>query len=570
MNGPLRGAGIVITRPARQAAGLAREIAALGGDPLIFPAIVILPPEDEAALRAAQRELARYDIAIFVSANAVEYGVGDPAAWPANILTLAPGPGTAAALAHLGIANVRIPTTSMDSEGLLALPELAAVANKRVVIFRGDTGRELLKSALEAGGASVTQIECYRRAAPESGAAGLLEAWREKRIDAVTLTSSEGLDNLWAILDREGKDYLAATPTFVPHPRIAEHARGFGLDDVIVTPPADAGLLASLLEYFATHPPIMQPDILVTAPLPPFLYEPLKADYRCHDYYQSSHKPGLLAAEGARVRGLVQGGGTLTPTELLDKLPKLEIISVFGVGYDGVPVAYCKERGLKVTNTPDVLTDDVADVALGLILMTGRGFVRLNRFVQAGEWEKRGPELTTKLGGRKVGVLGLGRIGKAIAQRVAAMGMKVAYTGRKPQDVPYEYMSDLRSLAAAVDFLVVACPGGPATKNIVDSGVLAALGKKGTLINIARGSIVDETALVTALKAGSIKGAGLDVFADEPHIPAELLAMDNVVLLPHVGSATRETRQAMGDLCKANLDAYFGGKGVLTLIPELR
>jgi len=255
MNGPLRGAGIVITRPARQASGLAREIAALGGDPLIFPAIVILPPEDEAALHAVQRELARYDIAIFVSANAVEYGVGDPAAWPANILTLAPGPGTAAALAHLGIANVRIPTTSMDSEGLLALPELAAVANKRVVIFRGDTGRELLKSALEAGGASVTQIECYRRAAPESGAAGLLEAWREKRIDAVTLTSSEGLDNLWAILDREGKDYLAATPTFVPHPRIAEHARGFGLDDVIVTPPADAGLLASLLEYFATHPP---------------------------------------------------------------------------------------------------------------------------------------------------------------------------------------------------------------------------------------------------------------------------------------------------------------------------
>ena len=314
----------------------------------------------------------------------------------------------------------------------------------------------------------------------------------------------------------------------------------------------------------------MQPDILVTAPLPPFLYEPLKADYRCHDYYQSSHKPGLLAAEGARVRGLVQGGGTLTPTELLDKLPKLEIISVFGVGYDGVPVAYCKQRGLKVTNTPDVLTDDVADVALGLILMTGRGFVRLNRFVQAGEWEKRGPELTTKLGGRKVGVLGLGRIGKAIAQRVAAMGMKVAYTGRKPQDAPYEYMSDLRSLAAAVDFLVVACPGGPATKNIVDSGVLAALGKKGTLINIARGSIVDEPALVTALKAGSIKGAGLDVFADEPHIPAELLAMDNVVLLPHVGSATRETRQAMGDLCKANLDAYFAGKGVLTLIPELR
>ncbi len=313
----------------------------------------------------------------------------------------------------------------------------------------------------------------------------------------------------------------------------------------------------------------MQPDILVTAPLPPFLYDPLKANYHCHDYYQSSHKPGLLAAEGARIRGLVQGGGTVTPTELLDQLPKLEIISVFGVGYDGVPVAYCKKRGLKVTNTPDVLTDDVADVALALILMTGRGFVRLNRFAQAGEWEKRGPELTTKLAGRKVGILGLGRIGKAIAQRVAAMGMQVAYTGRKPQDVPYEYVRDLKALAAAVDFLVVACPGGEATKNIVNAEVLAALGKKGTLVNIARGSIVDEPALVAALKAGTIKGAGLDVFANEPHIPAEFFAMENVVLLPHVGSATRETRQAMGDLCKANLDAYFGGKGVLTLIPEL-
>jgi lactate dehydrogenase-like 2-hydroxyacid dehydrogenase len=313
----------------------------------------------------------------------------------------------------------------------------------------------------------------------------------------------------------------------------------------------------------------MQADLLVTAPLPPFLYDPLKADYRCHDYYQSSHKPGLLAAEGARVRGLVQGGGTVTPTELLEQLPKLEIISVFGVGYDGVPVAYCRARGLKVTNTPDVLTDDVADVALGLILMTGRGFVRLNRFVQAGEWEKRAPELTTKLSGRKVGILGLGRIGKAIAQRVAAMGMKVAYTGRKPQDVPYEYVRDLKALAAAADFLVVACPGGEATRNIVNAEVLAALGKKGTLVNIARGSIVDEPALVAALEAGAIKGAGLDVFANEPHIPDKLLALENVVLLPHVGSATRETRQAMGDLCKANLDAYFAGKGVLTLIPEL-
>ncbi|MEO8507060.1 MAG: 2-hydroxyacid dehydrogenase [Betaproteobacteria bacterium] len=312
-----------------------------------------------------------------------------------------------------------------------------------------------------------------------------------------------------------------------------------------------------------------QPDIIVTAPLPPFLYDPLKSDFRCHDYHAASHKPGLLAAEGARIRGLVQGGGTVTPATLLDALPKLEIISVFGVGYDGVPVDYCRQRGIKVTNTPDVLTDDVADVAVALIMMTGRGFVRLNRFVHAGEWEKRGPELTTKLSGKRVGILGLGRIGKAIAERVRSLGMEVSYTGRNKQQVPWRFVPDLAALAAESDFLVVASPGGAATKNMVDAGVLAALGKKGTIINIARGSIIDESALVAALQSGAIKGAGLDVFADEPHIPAPLLAMDNVVLLPHVGSATNETRKAMGDLCKANLDAWFATGKVLTLIPEL-
>jgi lactate dehydrogenase-like 2-hydroxyacid dehydrogenase len=258
-------------------------------------------------------------------------------------------------------------------------------------------------------------------------------------------------------------------------------------------------------------------DIIVTAPLPPFLYEPLKVDYRCHDYVQAADKAAFLAACGGVIRGLVQGGGTVTPTTLLDALPALEIISVFGVGYDGVPVDYCRTRGIKVTNTPDVLTDDVADVAVGLVLMTGRGFVRANRFVHAGDWNKRGAELTTRLAGKTAGILGLGRIGKAIAQRLAAMGMKIAYTGRKPQQVPFQFIPELKGLAAAADFLIVACPGGAATKNVVNAEVLAALGKKGTLVNIARGSIVDEPALVAALKGGVIKGAGLDVFADEPH-----------------------------------------------------
>ena len=313
----------------------------------------------------------------------------------------------------------------------------------------------------------------------------------------------------------------------------------------------------------------MPTDIIVTAPLPPFLYDPLRADYACHDYVQAGDKPGLLAAQSKKIRGLVQGGGTVTPTSLLDALPALEIISVFGVGYDGVPVDYCKKRGLRVTNTPDVLTDDVADVAVALVMMTGRGFVRLNRFVHAGEWLKRGPELTTKLGGKTVGILGLGRIGKAIAARLSAMEMRIAYTGRKPQDVRYRFIADLKALAAASDYLVVACPGGAETKNMVNAEVLAALGKKGTIVNIARGSIIDEPALVTALQAGTIKAAGLDVFADEPKIPQPLYAMENVVLLPHVGSATRETRQAMGDLCKANLDAWFAGRPLPTLISEL-
>jgi uroporphyrinogen-III synthase len=251
----LNGAGIVITRPSKQAAGLASEIAALGGKPLIFPAIVILPPNDRGPLEEALHRLTEFDYAIFVSANAVEYGVGDPAAWPRNLVALAPGPGTAAALRAAGLAEVRMPTTTMDSDGMLALPELTSVAGKRVIIFRGGGIRDVLRDALLARGARVVQVDCYRRARPAAGAAGLIEAWREGRVDAVTITSSEGLENLWAILDSEGRRYFAATPTFVPHPRIAEHARATGIAKAIVTPPADSGLLASLLEYFASRSP---------------------------------------------------------------------------------------------------------------------------------------------------------------------------------------------------------------------------------------------------------------------------------------------------------------------------
>jgi uroporphyrinogen-III synthase len=251
--GPLHGVGVLVTRPARQAAGLSAQLAALDAMPVVFPAIVILPPPDRAALGRAHAKLDAYDIAIFVSANAVEYGAPAPRQWPARLRTFAPGPGTAAALAAVGIADAEFPADPFDSEGLLALPALADVRGKRVLIFRGGGGREVLGDELQARGAQVDYVDCYRRAAPKSGAQGLVEAMRDKRVHALTFTSSEGLDNLWRLLDGEGRALFAQLPAFVPHRRIAEHAETFGLA-TIVTEGADAGLIAGLLEWFASHP----------------------------------------------------------------------------------------------------------------------------------------------------------------------------------------------------------------------------------------------------------------------------------------------------------------------------
>ena len=242
-----------MTRPARQAAGFASRIAALGGAPVIFPAIVILPPADPAALARAHAALDGYDFAVFVSANAVEYGAPDARRWPAALVALAPGPGTAGALADAGIAGARVPDTTFDSEGLLALPEFAAPRGKRVVIFRGDGGREHLGETLRARGAHVDCVACYRRAPPGSGAAGLAEAFAQRRVDAITITSSEGLDNLWAIADEATRAAWRIRPTFVPHPRIAARARALGLR-VVETAAGDAGLIGGLLEWFAAHP----------------------------------------------------------------------------------------------------------------------------------------------------------------------------------------------------------------------------------------------------------------------------------------------------------------------------
>ena len=251
--GPLTGAGVLVTRPARQAAGLVRRLAALGATPLAWPAIVILPPIDAAPLARVHAKLVSYDIAVFVSANAVEFGVGDPARWPSLLVPFAPGPGTAEALAAVGVTGARVPAERFDSEGLLALPELQDVKGKRAIVFRGDGGRELLGDTLRERGAHVDYVACYRRAAPQSGAEGLIAALCDGRVHAVTITSSEGLDNLLAAVGDAGRSAVARLPVFVPHRRIAEHARARGLTP-ITTAGSDAGLIAGLLEWFASRP----------------------------------------------------------------------------------------------------------------------------------------------------------------------------------------------------------------------------------------------------------------------------------------------------------------------------
>lgn len=292
--------------------------------------------------------------------------------------------------------------------------------------------------------------------------------------------------------------------------------------------------------------------------------EPLRAAHVCHDYFHVQDKAALIASVGTRIRGIVMTGGTVSPVSLLETLPNLQIISVFGVGYDGVPVDWCRAHGVRVTNTPDVLTEDVADTASALVLMTSRRLIAANRFLHAGSWTQGAFSLAHALHGKLAGIVGLGRIGKAIAQRLEAHGMRIAYHGRARQEVPWEYFDSLIDLAKAADFLIVACPGGAATKHLINATVLAALGAKGTLINIARGSIVDEAALIAALQNGAIRGAGLDVFEHEPQVPEALMQCENAVLLPHLGSGTHETRRAMAALVVENLAAHFAGEALLT------
>jgi hydroxypyruvate reductase len=312
----------------------------------------------------------------------------------------------------------------------------------------------------------------------------------------------------------------------------------------------------------------MKPVVLSVAHLPDFLTERLREAF---DFRDRIHEldPAAFEAIAPRVRGIVASGEARVTRELLARLPAAEIIAVFGVGYDGIDVDATRDRRVTVTNTPDVLTDDVADLAMGLVLAVSRELLPADAHLRSGRWVDGAYRLTRKVSGARIGIFGLGRIGRAIARRAEGFGMRIAYTDRSEiAGVKHTFFPTALEMAGQVDFFVVSAYGGPATRGLINAEVLNALGPDGILINIARGTVVDEPALVAALKGGRIRGAGLDVFADEPNVPHELLTMDNVVLTPHVASGTIQTRQAMADLAYANLEAHFAGKPVPTPIPR--
>ncbi len=314
-----------------------------------------------------------------------------------------------------------------------------------------------------------------------------------------------------------------------------------------------------------------QVDIFLPVPMMPKVMEALDAGFAVHKAWEATDKEALVASLADRVRGIAVGLQGRIDRALIERLPKLEIISSFGVGYDPIDVKTAAERGIIVTNTPEVLTEEVADTALGLLLMTVRELSAAERYLRAGRWPKEGayPLTGATMRNRTVGIVGLGRIGLAIARRLDAMGAPVVYHNRRARpDVAYRHYPDLHAMAKDVDVMIVVLPGGAETKNLIDAEILKALGADGILINIGRGSIVDEPALIEALKNGTIRAAGLDVFAKEPNVPEELIALPNAVLLPHVASASLHTREAMGQLVVDNLASWFETGKPITPVPE--
>jgi hydroxypyruvate reductase len=309
-------------------------------------------------------------------------------------------------------------------------------------------------------------------------------------------------------------------------------------------------------------------DVLSVTKLSPLLEPQLRAVFNLHDRVHETD-PAAFAKIAPSIRAIAASGESKVPASLIEQLPALEIISVFGVGYDGVDVAAAKARNVMVTHTPNVLNDDVADLAIGLMLAAARQLPAADRYVKEGQWPNGPMPLARKVSGARLGIVGMGRIGQAIAQRGLAFNMSIAYTARSAKtDIPYQYFPNPTALAAKCDYLVVITPGGAATRKLINAEVLQALGTKGILVNVARGSVVDEAALIEALQKGVIGGAGLDVFESEPHVPEALRAFPHVVLAPHIGSATSQTRQAMADLAFNNLKSLFEGHAVHTPVPE--
>ncbi len=314
-----------------------------------------------------------------------------------------------------------------------------------------------------------------------------------------------------------------------------------------------------------------KPDVLLIGPPKPAFASGLDPAFTVHRLIDAPDRDALIAGIADRVRAFaVTYSNQKVDAAFMQRFPKLEIVSSFGVGYDHVDAKWAGAHGIIVTNTPDVLNEEVADTTLGLLLCTVREFPQADRYVRAGKWERQHYPLTkATLRDRKVGMVGMGRIGRAIARRLDAFGVPVVYHTRRPNpDAPYTHYPSLVAMAHDVDTLIVIVPGGAETRNLINAAVLEALGPRGIVINVARGTVIDEEALIAALKAKTIYAAGLDVFAQEPKVPQALIEMDNVVLFPHVGSASVYTRDAMDRLVIDNLLSWSAGKGPLTPVPE--
>lgn len=312
----------------------------------------------------------------------------------------------------------------------------------------------------------------------------------------------------------------------------------------------------------------MKPDIILVTPVYSRTQEILEKEFAVHKLFEATDRDAFLQALAPKVRAIATFGPVGANAALMDALPRLELISHFGVGYDSIDVATARKRGIRVTNTPDVLNECVADTAIALTLNVLRKYPQSESYLRSGYWGTRGDfPLSTSLGGKTMGIVGLGRIGESIAKRAQACGMKIAYHNRNRKNVPYPYHPDPVSLAKASDVLMLVTPGGAQTRNLVNAKVLDALGPQGYLVNISRGTVVDQPVLLEYLQEGKIAGAGIDVFTEEYKVPAGFYALDNAVLFPHVGSATRETRFAMGMLQVDNLRALFAGRPLLTPVP---